>query len=214
MAEEKYTFKLLVEGNDDKHVIYALWNHAKLPETFDVIDCQSVTKLLENLRIRLTIPQSNERIGVVVDADEDISARWDAIRDRLAATGLYDCKSLVLPEDGLVLNPSLAGAPMVGVWIMPNNKFPGMLEDFVATLSEPNDPLMAKADDVLNELEAKKINKYRKVHRSKAKIHSYLAWQDEPGKPLGISITAHVLNPDRPSGVMFLEWLKRLFCTK
>jgi hypothetical protein len=34
MAEEKYTFKLLVEGNDDKHVVIALWNNAKLPETF------------------------------------------------------------------------------------------------------------------------------------------------------------------------------------
>jgi hypothetical protein len=29
MAEEKYTFKLLVEGNDDKHVVIALWNNAK-----------------------------------------------------------------------------------------------------------------------------------------------------------------------------------------
>ena len=139
MAEEKYTFKLLVEGNDDKHVVIALWNNAKLPETFDVVDCHSITKLLDNLKIRLTLPQTNERIGVIVDA------------------------------------------------------------------------LMAKADEVLNELETKKIQKYKNVHRAKAKIHSYLAWQDEPGKPMGVSITAHVLNPDSPSGIKFLEWLKRLF---
>ena len=81
----------------------------------------------------------------------------------------------------------------------------------MATLSEPEDPLMAKADDVLNQLEAEKIQKYKDVHRSKAKIHSYLAWQDEPGKPMGTSITAHVLNPDSESGVRFLEWLKRVF---
>lgn len=211
MAEEKHTFKLLVEGNDDKHVVIALWNNAKLPETFDVIDCHSITKLLENLKIRLTVPQINERIGVVVDADEDISVRWDAIRDRLSASGKYDCKDLSLPENGLVLNPTSEDAPVVGVWIMPNNKLPGMLEDFVATLSENDDPLMAKADDVLNELETLKIQKYKHVHRSKAKIHSFLAWQDEPGKPMGTSITAHVLNPDNPSGVKFLEWLKRLF---
>ena len=35
--------------------------------------------------------------------------------------------------------------------------------------------------------------------------------QDEPGKPMGVSITAHVLNPDSPSGIKFLEWLKRLY---
>ena len=87
MANEKYTKKLLVEGNEDVHVILALWNHAKLPETFDVVDCHSITKLLENLKIRLTAPQTNQRIGVVVDADEDVAARWDAIRDRLQASG-------------------------------------------------------------------------------------------------------------------------------
>jgi hypothetical protein len=201
----------LVEGNDDKHVVIALWNNAKLPETFDVIDCHSITKLLNNLKIRLTAPQSNERIGLVVDADEDISARWDAIINRLCSSGKYDCKNLSLPEDGLVLNPTSEDDPVIGVWIMPNNKLPGMLEDFVATLSGPNDPLMAKADDVLNELESEKIQKYKHVHRAKAKIHSYLAWQDEPGKPMGVSITAHVLNPESPSGVKFLEWLKRLF---
>lgn len=211
MADEKSTFKLLVEGNDDKHVVLSIWNNAKLPETFDVIDCHSITKLLENLRIRLTAPQTNERIGVVVDADEDISARWDAIRDRLHATGMYDCKNMNLPEDGLVINPIVGGAPVVGVWIMPNNKLPGMLEDFVANLSEPNDPLMEKAEDVLKQLENEHIQRYKDVHRAKAKIHSYLAWQDEPGKPMGVSITAHVLNPERPLGVAFLNWMKRLF---
>lgn len=211
MASEKYKLKLLVEGNEDVHVVLAFWNNAKLPETFDVIDCHSITKLLENLKIRLTLPQTNERIGVVVDADEDVSARWDAIKDRLQATGQYDCRHLQLPEVGLVLRPISSDAPIVGVWVMPNNKLPGMLEDFVATLSEPDDPLMAKADDVLNQLEENKIQKYKDVHRAKAKIHSYLAWQDEPGKPMGTSITAHVLNPGSPNGVRFLEWLKRLF---
>ena len=64
---------------------------------------------------------------------------------------------------------------------------------------------------LLNELEDEKIQRYKVVHRAKAKIHSYLAWQDEPGKPMGVSITAHVLNPDSPSGIKFLEWLKRLY---
>ena len=40
MADEKYTYKLLVEGNEDVHVILAFWNNAKLPlnETFNVLD--------------------------------------------------------------------------------------------------------------------------------------------------------------------------------
>ena len=65
--------------------------------------------------------------------------------------------------------------------------------------------------DLWTKIEKEKIQKYKFVHRAKAKIHSYLAWQDEPGKPMGTSITAHVLNPDCPNGQMFLNWLKKLF---
>lgn len=211
MAEEKYTYKLLVEGNEDMHVVLAFWNNAQLPEVFDIIDCHSITKLLDNLKLRLTTPQNNERIGIVVDADLDISARWDAIKNRLDSTGVYNCKNLQLPNDGLILAAENPDYPTIGVWVMPNNKLPGMLEDFVATLAEADDPLMIKADEVLDQLEKEKIQKYKSVHRAKAKIHSYLAWQDEPGKPMGTSITAHVLNPDSPSGLLFLDWLKKLF---
>lgn len=211
MLGEKHTFKLLVEGNEDVHVILALWNDAELDEVFDIIDCHSVSKLLDNLKLRLTAPLNNERIGIVIDADVDISARWDSIKSRLDATGKYNCKNLLLPSDGLVLNASDPVFPRIGVWVMPNNKFPGMLEDFVSMLAEPDDPLMAKAEDVLGQLEKEGIQRYKSVHRAKAKIHSFLAWQDEPGKPMGTSITAHVLNPNRPSGKEFLEWLKRVY---
>lgn len=78
MAEEEFTYKLLVEGNEDVHVILALWNNAQLPIVFDIINSHSIEKLLDNLKLRLTTPQINERIGIVVDADVDISARWDA----------------------------------------------------------------------------------------------------------------------------------------
>ena len=37
--KEKYTQKLLVEGNDDQHVIWALCEKFNIPEVFDVIDC-------------------------------------------------------------------------------------------------------------------------------------------------------------------------------
>ena len=211
MAEEEFTYKLLVEGNEDVHVILALWNNAQLPIVFDIINSHSIEKLLDNLKLRLTTPQINERIGIVVDADVDISARWDAIKNRLDSSGMYNCKNLQLPHDGLILSANDPEYPTIGVWVMPHNNLPGMLEDFVVTLAEKDDPLMLKADEVLDQLEKENIQKYKSVHRAKAKIHSYLAWQDEPGKPMGTSITAHVLNPNSPSSQSFLGWMKKLF---
>ena len=213
MAEE-YKCKLLVEGNEDVHVIKALWGSYNLPIVFDIIDCKSITKVLANLRIRLTAPQENQKIGVVVDADEDSSARWDAIKGRLAETGKYDCKQIQLQGEGTILKSVDSEYPSIGVWIMPDNRLPGMLEDFVATLAEPEDALMTKSEKVLDEIETEGIGRYKPVHRAKAKIHTFLAWQDEPGRPMGQSITARVLKAGNPSGQLFVEWLKRLFLYK
>ncbi|MFZ2170123.1 MAG: DUF3226 domain-containing protein, partial [Methylococcaceae bacterium] len=48
-------------------------------------------------------------------------------------------------------------------------------------------------------------------HHSKAVVHTYLAWQHEPGRPLGQAITAKVLDPSHSLAKNFADWLKRLF---
>lgn len=211
MGDERFTYKLLVEGNDDVHVVRALWNSQSKPELFDIIDCKSKDGVLRDFEIRLTTPQNHKRIGVILDADTNASARWDAIKTRLNATGKYNSKKLRLSAKGLVLEATDSEFPRIGVWIMPDNNLPGMMEDFLATLSEPNDPLMIKTEEVLSDLETQRINKYKIVHRAKAKIHTFLAWQDEPGKPMGTAITARVLDPTKSIAVVFISWLEKLF---
>ena len=81
----------------------------------------------------------------------------------------------------------------------------------MAALAKPDDALMKKSEDVLTDLETEGIQKYRPVHRSKAKIHTYLAWQDVPGRPMGQAITANILNSNSNVAVMFAKWLKEMF---
>jgi hypothetical protein len=52
---------------------------------------------------------------------------------------------------------------------------------------------------------------YRSTHRSKALIHTRLAWQKTPGRPMGQAITAQVLPPNKPPAARFVDWLKNLF---
>ena len=94
---------------------------------------------------------------------------------------------------------------------MPNNNTEGMLEDFVAKLAVDNDVLMEEAEQVLNSLEKRNIQRYKTVHRAKAKIHSFLAWQDEPGKPMGQAITAKILDPNSDKANDFINWLEELY---
>jgi len=52
---------------------------------------------------------------------------------------------------------------------------------------------------------------FKEAHLSKAELYTYLAWQDEPGKPFGIAITAHALQPETKIAHLFTDWLHRLF---
>lgn len=94
---------------------------------------------------------------------------------------------------------------------MPDNQLPGMLEDFVAHLMPPDDALRPKAEAILQEIERDCLNCYTLVHRPKALIHTWLAWQETPGMPMGQAITAQVLKYDCGIALAFVEWLQRLF---
>ena len=59
----------------------------------------------------------------------------------------------------------------------------------------------------------KKGNFFKEIDLEKAIIHTYLAWQDEPGYPLGKAITAQSLRPETPIAREFTNWLTRLFVT-
>jgi hypothetical protein len=52
---------------------------------------------------------------------------------------------------------------------------------------------------------------FKAVDRSKAIIHTYLAWQDEPGRPMGPAITKQALQPDTNIARSFTSWLIQLF---
>ena len=124
---------------------------------------------------------------------------------------IYNCEKLGLSADGLIIHPLERCDAVVGIWIMPNNNLEGMLEDFALKLVSPENALMQKAESVLIELEAGGIQQYKEVHRSKAKVHTFLAWQDEPGRPMGQAIAAHVLNPDAEQAKVFINWLNKLY---
>ena len=210
MKENKKSV-LLVEGKDDQHVIWSLLDHYKVPELFLVKDCDGIDNLLREVSLRLTTPTMFECIGVVMDADVNIKGRFDKFRGILEGSGKYDFSKIGLSETGILIEPLDKNYPLFGLWLMPNNKNDGMLEDFVMNLADETDVLLIESDNVLNSLEHRSINRYAPVHRSKAKIHTYLAWQEEPGKPMGQAITAKVLHADSESARIFVEWIKLLF---
>ena len=87
-----------------------------------------------------------------------------------------------------------------------------LLVDFALSLVPQDESLIIEAESVLQRIEQAGIQKYIPNHCSKAKIHTCLAWQDEPGAPIGQSITKYVLDLNRPTAQAFVKnWLVPLF---
>jgi hypothetical protein len=205
---------LLVEGDEDKRVIPYLmeangvrWGERKDPKAVYIEAYGGVEKLLEPAQIETQLKASGlEALGVLIDADEDPVSRWQAVRHRalkrfpglppdLPATGL------VHAEDGL----------RFGVWIMPDNQRRGMLETFLTFLRPADNPALNA-----HALEACRAAKtlaapYKDAHADKAHLHTWLAFQDPPGRQLHQAVLERLLDPSSPHAAPFLAWFKALF---
>jgi hypothetical protein len=174
---------LLVEGKDDEHVFRALLGRRNLPQP-TIHQHEGYPRLLEAIPERLR-ESDVESVGIVLDADTSLDNRWEAVRHRLLEAG-YSATPVQPDSQGLVLPaPSETILPKVGVWLMPNNRVPGILEDFLRYLVPPGNALFAYAEQSMNGI-AEELRLFRPVDRPKALLHTWLAWQKEPGKPLRI----------------------------
>ncbi|CAA7625543.1 conserved hypothetical protein [Magnetospirillum sp. LM-5] len=190
---------LIVEGPDDQGVGVAFLNRLGIPA---FVRAEGGYDLLrENIPVRIQEP-GRAVVGIVVDADQDHSARWQSLADACAKAGI------ALPPqpdpDGTIIDTP--GRPRIGVWLMPDNRTTGILEDFVAFMVPAGDALYPRAEAAVVGLD-----KFTASLAAKATIHTWLAWQDEPGRPMGQAVTKRFLDPDCPQATIFADWLRRLF---
>ncbi|MFW5764028.1 MAG: DUF3226 domain-containing protein [Coleofasciculus sp.] len=145
-------------------------------------------------------------LGLIVDADDNLSARWDSIRNACLKS-MHDFPEQ-LPETGLIYS---IGGIKFGVWIMPDNQKRGMLETFLAyMIPNESEPFWQYAQDVVTEAKHRGVP-FIDAHFDKANIYTWLAWQNPPGRQLHNAIMEHILNPQHPQAQPFMTWLKKLY---
>jgi hypothetical protein len=112
---------------------------------------------------------------------------------------------------GTILDPPIDTLlPRVGIWIMPDNQTKGILEDFLRFLVPEESRLFDHVKSSVATIpEGEK--RFGQLDEPKAIIHTWLAWQEEPGKPMGTAITARYLDPDVAQVDVLVAWLKQLF---
>lgn len=164
---------LWVEGRDDEHVVKSICGWLGLGKIDHIESQEGKDPLLETLPIKLK--ESDLMVlGIILDADTDLHARWRALADRLRAAGYGAIGEWPDPQGTVLCPPQGSLLPRLGIWLMPDTRF------------EP-------------------------LKRPKVLMHTWLAWQEEPGKPYGQAITARYLDATLPTGAAFAAWLQRVF---
>lgn len=236
---------LLVEGNDDVHVIGQLLKLSgvstlrNLKKTsikpslqiylnenipLDIQPCDGASPAIRDFTAKIKGFNSLEdSIGLVLDNDQGSNRvvqvknaidriiqetsqrfRWKLDRD-------YE----ILTPGGFIAEPDNADTPRIGCWLMPDHQSYGMLETFLATLvPETRRPLFDHAEKAAITAKKDFHAPYQGCHEDKAVMHTYLAWQDEPGKPFGLSFEQGSFDAQDTPAVLFVDWIKRLFKPK
>ena len=143
----------------------------------------------------------------MLDADDKPQDRWSAVRARLREFELDPPNDI--PADGYVTDVEKY-MTRVGVWPMPNNRQKGALEKFLMGLIDEDDCLLPLAESSTNEAHEKGA-KFPAAKHLKAVLHTWLAWQENPGLPYGTAINAQFFRHDSPAALAFVQWYKRLF---
>lgn len=211
---ENAPLQLLVEGTDDKWSLINViarhgidWDspHLDLPH---VRDCEGLDNLLGvQLPLIISNPSAYRVVGAVIDANTDVSVRWNRMRGILQSHGI-NCPPSP-PADGLVV-PGNGGNSRVGVWLMPDNSLTGALEDFLATLVPAGDACWDYAETAVDEAKQRGAT-YHTTDQLKARLHTWLAWHDPPGLPFGAAITAQLFAADSDVALRFVDWFRLLF---
>jgi hypothetical protein len=206
MARKKI---LLVEGVDDEHVFKHLCGERNIGILDEVKKQDNDSKLLENLPVEL-LQSDIEALGVVLDADTDVMGRWDALKQRFVQAGYSGVPAQPVPDGTILDPPPNSLLPRIGVWIMPDNRSTGKLEDFLLLLVPEGSRLFEHVKISVQRIPEGE-RRFTKPDEIKAILHTWLAWQKEPGRPFGTAITAKYLDADVPQADPLVAWLKRLF---
>ncbi len=167
---------LAVEGNDEKKFFKELFKHMGMDaivQVFDVAGKDNFKKEMPLLK-KATGFNDLEAIGIIRDADDSFENAFKSVNGVLKENGLQTPKK---PGE------FSQGNPKVGIFIMPDNSNPGMLEDLcLETVKEAEEmkcvkQFLACAKQLENPPKEKDI--------PKAQVQSFLAIKSEVPNSVG-----------------------------
>lgn len=224
--------RLLVEGKNDAHVLFSLFDkhgicfgsEDKSSEHPESIFIQKIftnkdkdVDPIQFFSVQLKFTSESGCLGIILDADFNLEGNWMALRNRLVEFGFSESAidAQRKPTGTIIREKNM---PTVGIWLMPDNILEGELEHFLELLvpRKEENPLWLRVLNALEDMPPENsfpsyVKRFKEQDRRKAMIHTWLAWQEAPGKPLGQALTARYFDAHAPHALVFINWIRQLF---
>lgn len=229
---------ILVEGSSDAHVASKL-SFTDLTIIKDGSEDKSNEQLEDNMKGEAEISPDRSRVikvagnnvellklipsevnrpeievlGIIIDANDDIYARYNSIKHRLSVAGINLANKFPKYE-GTIENCIVAfdgeneRTIRIGIWIMPDNQSSGELEDFIATMIPKEDPIWPASKNYIDGI-PKVHRKFKEKKTLRAIVHAWLATRSTP-RLIGTAIVANDLKTDGELCQKFQSWLNEL----
>jgi len=192
--------KLLIgEGEEEVRFFTALLKHLSIEDiqTEQYGGKRGLTRYLRNLPARSGYP-ALMALAVTRDADDNASDAFQRVRDTL--------RQLRFPTPD-ASGRFADGSVRAGVFILPDGRNPGMLEDVCLTAiqSYPEQLCVETYFKCVADVAHRQSN-----NPSKARVHAWLASQPEPDKRLGEAAEAGYWPWDNPAFDLLKQFLRAL----
>lgn len=204
---------LIVEGFTDLNtVVGVMRKHTRWPARKEdapvwINRGGSVGEILSYDSVHTTMGTAGLRnLGLIVDANSSCEGRYESIRGRFAEyfPGIPD----QIPPHGLLVEND-AGIRL-GAWIMPDNRSPGAVEDFlIGLVPQEGKLLMERTIDYITSVNH--IAPFRRSHIQKARLYSWLALQDPPTLDPLKALYTGALDAEHPATNEFVDWFIELY---
>jgi len=212
---------LLVEGRSDESFYGSICQTSAIKAAIKVApprtlggranNKEGVFALLPTLLKQLA-DGSITRLGVIVDADfvAEHGLGYNRTVARITEiVGEYGYLPVLRRNVSGLLFQSTDGLPDIGLWVMPNNRDDGMLEDWVKSIV-----ISAEAelyDTAVKATASLTSPKFKPIHTVKAEVATWLAWQASPGRGMEHCITAGLVDQGSVRYVQLISWLTHVF---
>lgn len=151
------------------------------------------------------------RLAVIVDADSEINGcGYNQTIQRVE--GIVEDYGFSLSShtgSGIFFQHD-DGLADFGLWVMPNNADEGMVEDWIKQCIHPDEhALFAYAEATVAALPQPR--KFNQIHRSKAEVATWLAWQRRPGHGTYLAVEDNLINLVSTQYQNLAAWLGHVY---